>query len=124
MPTYDYECTKCSHNFDAFQSMSEDPLVKCPSCGKNGLRRLIGGGLGVIFKGSGFYVTDSRGGGNGRGAKTDSESTSSDSSSESKSTPDSSSGASADTSNKDSSKSGASTDTKKPKSSSGSKAAT
>lgn len=60
MPTYDYECSKCGHSFDAFQSMSEDPLVKCPKCGKNGLRRLIGAGLGVIFKGSGFYSTDSR----------------------------------------------------------------
>lgn len=65
MPTYEYECTKCGHTFDAFQSMSDAPLVKCPECGKNGLRRLIGGGLGVIFKGSGFYVTDNRNGGNG-----------------------------------------------------------
>lgn len=62
MPTYDYECSKCGHLFDAFQSMSDEPLVKCPSCGRNSLRRLIGGGLGVIFKGSGFYVTDSRSG--------------------------------------------------------------
>jgi len=60
MPTYDYECTKCGHTFDAFQNMSDDPLKKCPECGKSGLRRLIGGGLGVIFKGSGFYSTDSR----------------------------------------------------------------
>ncbi len=68
MPTYDYECTKCGHTFEAIQSMSDDALAKCPSCGKNGLRRLIGGGLGVIFKGSGFYVTDNRSGGNGRGS--------------------------------------------------------
>ena len=67
MPTYDYECTKCGHTFEAIQSMSDDALAKCPSCGKNGLRRLIGGGLGVIFKGSGFYVTDNRSSGNGRG---------------------------------------------------------
>ncbi len=60
MPTYDYECGKCGHTFDAFQNMSDDPLKKCPECGKNGLKRLIGGGLGVIFKGSGFYSTDSR----------------------------------------------------------------
>lgn len=60
MPTYDYECKTCGHTFDAFQSMSDDPLSVCPSCGKKSLRRLIGGGLGVIFKGSGFYVTDSR----------------------------------------------------------------
>lgn len=70
MPTYDYECTKCGYTFDAFQSMSEDPLVKCPKCSKNGLKRLIGGGMGVIFKGSGFYVTDSRGGKSGGAART------------------------------------------------------
>ena len=59
MPTYDYECTACGHRFEAFQSMSEDPLNDCPECGKK-VRRLIGAGLGIIFKGSGFYVTDSR----------------------------------------------------------------
>ena len=70
MPTYDYECTKCGYTFDAFQSMSEDPLVKCPKCSKNGLKRLIGGGMAVIFKGSGFYVTDSRGGRSADAGKT------------------------------------------------------
>jgi putative FmdB family regulatory protein len=60
MPTYDYECSKCGHTFDAFQNMSDDPLKKCPQCSRMGLKRLIGGGLGVIFKGSGFYSTDSR----------------------------------------------------------------
>ena len=70
MPTYDYECKKCGHTFETFQSMSEDPLEKCPSCAKNGLKRLIGGGLGVIFKGSGFYVTDSRGGAKSAGTAT------------------------------------------------------
>ncbi|MFW5717754.1 MAG: FmdB family zinc ribbon protein [Spirochaetota bacterium] len=62
MPTYDYECSSCGHSFDAFQNMSEDPLKKCPECGKNALKRLIGGGMGIIFKGSGFYSTDSRSG--------------------------------------------------------------
>lgn len=57
MPTYEYECKSCGHNFEAFQSMSEDPLKDCPQCGKE-IRRLINGGTGVIFKGSGFYVTD------------------------------------------------------------------
>jgi putative FmdB family regulatory protein len=66
MPTYDYECAKCGHTFDAFQNMSDDPLKKCPECGKNSLKRLIGGGLGVIFKGSGFYVTDSRSSGSSK----------------------------------------------------------
>lgn len=57
MPTYDYECTKCGHAFEAFQQMSDKPLTKCPKCDKK-LRRLIGGGAGIIFKGSGFYATD------------------------------------------------------------------
>ena len=59
MPTYEYECRSCSHSFEAFQSMSEDPLSSCPECG-GPVRRLIGGGTGIIFKGSGFYVNDSR----------------------------------------------------------------
>ncbi|HUX36807.1 MAG TPA: FmdB family zinc ribbon protein [Rectinemataceae bacterium] len=59
MPTYEYECRSCSHSFEAFQSMSEAPLSSCPECG-GPVRRLIGGGTGIIFKGSGFYVNDSR----------------------------------------------------------------
>jgi len=57
MPTYEYECKSCSHSFEVFQSMSDSPLKECPKCGKE-IRRLIFGGTGVIFKGSGFYVTD------------------------------------------------------------------
>ncbi|MDR2552031.1 MAG: zinc ribbon domain-containing protein [Treponema sp.] len=57
MPTYEYECKSCGHSFEAFQSMTEDPLKDCPQCGKE-IRRLINGGTGVIFRGSGFYVTD------------------------------------------------------------------
>ena len=57
MPTYEYECKSCSHGFEVFQSMSEPPIKECPKCGKE-VRRLIFGGTGVIFKGSGFYVTD------------------------------------------------------------------
>jgi len=57
MPTYEYECKTCSHSFEVFQSMSDQPLKDCPECGKE-VRRLIFGGTGVIFKGSGFYVTD------------------------------------------------------------------
>jgi len=57
MPTYEYECKSCSHTFEVFQSMREPPLKNCPECGKE-IRRLIFGGTGVIFKGSGFYVTD------------------------------------------------------------------
>jgi putative FmdB family regulatory protein len=61
MPTYEYECKSCGYYFDAFQNMSDDPLTSCPQCGKE-VRRLIKGGSGIIFKGSGFYVTDKKGG--------------------------------------------------------------
>lgn len=60
MPTYEYECDKCGHTFELFQSMSDDPVEICPICKKKSVRRLIFGGVGVIFKGSGFYVTDSK----------------------------------------------------------------
>jgi putative FmdB family regulatory protein len=60
MPTYDYECQKCGHRFDQFQNMSDDPLELCPSCSERALKRLVGGGIGIIFKGSGFYATDSK----------------------------------------------------------------
>jgi len=62
MPTYEYECKSCSHTFEVFQSMSDPPLKDCPECGSE-VRRLIFGGSGVIFKGSGFYVTDKGKGG-------------------------------------------------------------
>jgi putative FmdB family regulatory protein len=58
MPTYDYVCTKCDHAFEAFQSMKDAALIKCPKCGRKSLKRLMGGGAGLIFKGSGFYETD------------------------------------------------------------------
>jgi putative FmdB family regulatory protein len=57
MPTYQYECKNCTHSFETFQSMSDSPLTICPECGSE-IRRIIFGGAGVIFKGSGFYVTD------------------------------------------------------------------
>jgi putative FmdB family regulatory protein len=59
MPTYEYECASCGKDFDVFQSMSDDPLKVCPTCG-GAVRRVINGGTGVIFKGSGFYKNDSR----------------------------------------------------------------
>jgi putative FmdB family regulatory protein len=59
MPTYDYRCLACGHRFEAMQRITEAPLSRCPKC-KGKVKRLIGGGAGVIFKGSGFYVTDSR----------------------------------------------------------------
>ena len=61
MPTYGYECTSCGHAFDVFQNISDAPIKKCPQCSQK-VSRLINGGMGVIFKGSGFYVTDKRGG--------------------------------------------------------------
>lgn len=58
MPTYEYACQKCGHQFEQFQSMRDEPLKKCPKCNKAGLKRLVGGGAGLIFKGTGFYITD------------------------------------------------------------------
>ncbi len=58
MPTYEYACSKCGHGFEQFQSMRDEPLKKCPKCGKPALKRLLGTGAGLIFKGSGFYITD------------------------------------------------------------------
>lgn len=57
MPTYDYSCKKCGHRFEAFQRMTDEPLKECPEC-KGEVQRLISGGTGLIFKGSGFYITD------------------------------------------------------------------
>ena len=59
MPTYEYECQKCGHRFEEFQSMKDAALTKCPKC-KGKLKRLVGAGAGFIFKGSGFYTTDYR----------------------------------------------------------------
>lgn len=60
MPTYDYECDACGHEFELFQQMSESVKRKCPECSKLKLRRLFGTGAAVVFKGSGFYETDYR----------------------------------------------------------------
>ncbi len=59
MPTYDYECTSCGHEFEKFQKITEDPVLECPECGEEA-RRVLSGGAGVLFKGSGFYSTDYR----------------------------------------------------------------
>ncbi len=60
MPTYEYLCDACGHEFELFQAMSASVKRKCPDCGKLKLKRLIGTGSGVIFKGTGFYQTDYR----------------------------------------------------------------
>lgn len=59
MPTYEYECEKCGHHFERFQSMTEQALKRCPKC-RCKVKRLVGTGAGVLFKGSGFYQTDYR----------------------------------------------------------------
>lgn len=58
MPTYEYVCTKCAHEMEAFQSMKDEPLKVCPACKRRTLKRKVGGGAGLIFKGTGFYITD------------------------------------------------------------------
>jgi putative FmdB family regulatory protein len=60
MPTYDYQCDACGHEFELFQSINDPVERKCPECGKLKLRRLFGAGAAIVFKGSGFYQTDYR----------------------------------------------------------------
>jgi putative FmdB family regulatory protein len=60
MPTYEYKCTACGHAFEQFQSITAAPVKRCPQCGKAKVKRLVSIGAGVIFKGSGFYITDYR----------------------------------------------------------------
>ena len=74
MPTYDYRCDACGHELELFQSFSESPKRKCPECGTLKLKRLIGTGGGIIFKGAGFYETDYRSDSYKEGAKAEKES--------------------------------------------------
>ena len=60
MPTYEYKCFACNHTFERFQSITADPIKRCPECGKAKVKRLLGTGAGFVFKGSGFYITDYR----------------------------------------------------------------
>ncbi|MBX9653914.1 zinc ribbon domain-containing protein [bacterium] len=86
MPTYEYECTACGHKFEEWQSITADPITKCPECKKKKVKRLLGTGGAIIFKGSGYYQTDYRSESYKKAEKADSASSSSDSkSSESKS---------------------------------------
>ncbi|MCC5843336.1 MAG: zinc ribbon domain-containing protein [Verrucomicrobia bacterium] len=71
MPTYDYVCTECDHALEAFHAMSAPPLKDCPACGKPALKRKIGTGAGLLFKGSGFYITDYRSDSYQKAAKSD-----------------------------------------------------
>ncbi len=67
MPTYDYECSKCGHRYEVFQKMTDKVLTQCPEC-KGKVKRLIGAGSGIIFKGSGFYQTDYKKSGSSSGS--------------------------------------------------------
>ena len=71
MPTYDYRCLECGHEFELFQSMTDKVKRKCPECSQLKLKRLIGAGAAVIFKGSGFYETDYRSDSYKKGAEAD-----------------------------------------------------
>lgn len=103
MPTYQYACTECGHSFEQFQSFSEDALTVCPEC--DGRLRKLFNAVGVVFKGSGFYRTDSRSGSSSSTPASTAASTSSSSSSDSGS---SSSGSSSSTASSTSSSSSAS----------------
>ena len=95
MPTYEYICEKCDHEFEVFQSIKADPLTDCPqSKCKGRVRRLIGTGAGIIFKGSGFYETDYRSDSYKKAQKEDSSSKSSDTSKSAESKPKKESGSS------------------------------
>ncbi len=111
MPTYEYVCEKCQHTFEVFQSMKDKPLTVCPKdkCpqkrwGKGKVRRLLGAGAGLIFKGSGFYITDYRSESYKAAAKKEASPSASSTSSSSSSTSSSSSQGSGSSGNSTSSK--------------------
>jgi putative FmdB family regulatory protein len=89
MPTYEYSCTKCGEHLEAVQSFSDDPLKRCPACG--GKLKKVFGNVGIVFKGSGFYKTDSRNSTKAAATSTTSEKTGSDKSGSDKSGSDKSS---------------------------------
>lgn len=108
MPTYDYECDACGHEFELFQKFSDSVKKKCPECGKLKLRRLFGTGAAVMFKGSGFYQTDYRSESYKKAAAADKKTTDSKSNKDSKS-----SDAKSDSSSKSSSTKSESSSSKK-----------
>lgn len=116
MPTYEYVCTKCGEGLEAVQSFNDPPLTKCPNC-KGKLRKVFSA-AGIVFKGSGFYKTDSR-----SGSKTSSSSSSSDSKPAKEAAPATSSGSDASSSSSSSASSSDSSSSKKSSDSGGSKVA-
>jgi putative FmdB family regulatory protein len=118
MPTYDYSCDGCQHEFEAFESIKADPQKTCPACTEPKLRRKIGAGAAILFKGSGFYQTDYRSDSYKKRAEADKPSDSQSSSSKSADSSSSSSSSSTPTSTPTSSSSSTSSPTK-PSSSSG-----
>ena len=103
MPTYEYRCTNCDEHLEVVQSFSDDPLTKCPNCG--GQLRKVFSPVGIVFKGSGFYKTDSRGGAkSGSHKPKEKEKTSASSSSSSSSSDSSSTNSSSDSTSKKDSK--------------------
>lgn len=78
MPTYDYQCEACGSSWELFQKITDDPIKKCPHCGKKKAVRLFGTGAALMFKGSGFYETDYRSESYKKGAKADSPASSSE----------------------------------------------
>ena len=97
MPTYVYACDSCGTQFERFQSITADPIKRCPECGKAKVKRLIGTGAGVIFKGSGFYITDYRDKSYAEKAKAESGTTSGDAKPDAKPASDSTAAAAAST---------------------------
>lgn len=85
MPTYDYVCDTCGHEFEAFEPITSEPQTDCPRCNDSKLRRKIGPGAAILFKGSGFYQTDYRSDNYKKAAKADTSASAASSSSSAKS---------------------------------------
>ncbi len=116
MPTYDYACDACEHKWEEFHSMTAKPTKKCPKCGKMKAKRLISAGAGLIFKGSGFYLTDYRSDSYKKSAEADKKAAESSSSSASSSSTSGTSSGDSKSSSKSESKSTSSESSKSKKS--------